>query len=467
MRKKGISLILLIITIIIIMILVGVVMTTLGDNGMLNQSKKAKFVNDYASLQESIKLYSSDNYNVTTGEFELPLNGYLTEEDKVYINEYMPTLSIKIQELSGAIDSANLAWISSEDMNIKLASDKQEKGYIVDVTTGQIYDYNGDVVGDKRWHTLDGGIDVSSDFVVSIAFSTGTFTNSGAVGPLGPIQIQLDNTYLTTSLEGRVTSSNGIQLWTVPTTGDYVIEAYGAQGGTKHYAGAAGATMIGTFYLTQGTRLKILVGQIGQTVDTSDINAGTGGGGGTFVTKINNDPLVISGGGGGAAHQSTTGPANGFGVITTSGTGSNGSLLAGTGVSIDGNGGYASGAGSAGGGGGFYTNGQRPMYPDGSTWSSNTGGIAFLNGGNGSIYYVYNVLARGGFGGGGSAGQAGGGGGGYSGGASGYWNVSPMITVSGGRSGGGGGSYNSGTSQSNLANSNYGNGKVIITKINL
>lgn len=57
------------------------------------------------------------------------------------------------------------------------------------------------------------------------------------------------------------------------------------------------------------------------------------------------------------------------------------------------------------------------------------------------------------------------GGGGYSGGASGFWNVSPSITVSGGQNGGGGGSYNSGTNQSNTAGSNTGNGKVIINKI--
>jgi len=162
MRKRGISLILLIITIIVIIVIAGSIMLNLSNSGILDKSKKARFMNDFTSVQEGVTMYSSSKYNAETGKFDLPLKGYLTEADKVYIYENMPTLSIKIQELSGTIDSANLAWVSNEDISVKLSSDKQEKGYIMDVTTGQIYDYNGDIFEGKRWHTLDNGIDISN-----------------------------------------------------------------------------------------------------------------------------------------------------------------------------------------------------------------------------------------------------------------------------------------------------------------
>jgi len=158
MKKKGISLILLIITIIVVIIIAGVVILNLGNSGALDQSKKAKFMSDYRVVQEGINLYSLSKYDEVNQKFELPLNGYLTLEDKTYIKTSVPTLNSKIEELSGSIDTANLAWINSNDINVKLSNEKQEKGYILDVTTGQLYDYVGDYFEGKRWHTLDGGV---------------------------------------------------------------------------------------------------------------------------------------------------------------------------------------------------------------------------------------------------------------------------------------------------------------------
>jgi competence protein ComGC len=156
--KKGISLLVLIITIIVIAILAGAVILTLLNSGVLDSSKKATFMSDYRTVQEGVNLYALGKYNATTGEFELPLKGYLNEEDKAYIKDYVPTLNTKIQELSGEIDTTELAWISSEDVGVKLSDRKTEKGYIMDVKNGQIYDYVGDYFEGKRWHTLDGGI---------------------------------------------------------------------------------------------------------------------------------------------------------------------------------------------------------------------------------------------------------------------------------------------------------------------
>ena len=94
--------------------------------------------------------------------------------------------------------------------------------------------------------------------------------------------------------------TQGIQEWTVPQTGTYTIEVWGAAGGGTQYRtiGGRGARMRGTFSLNQGDKLKILVGLIGPNT-TDKYNAG--GGGGSFVILGADSNLVIAGGGGGSA----------------------------------------------------------------------------------------------------------------------------------------------------------------------
>ena len=96
----------------------------------------------------------------------------------------------------------------------------------------------------------------------------------------------------------QVILSTGIQLWTVPHTGDYRIEAIGAAGGYYPYPQyrGGGTRMIGTFALTKGDVIQILVGQEG---GIGRGRTGSGGGGGTFVVKKDGTPLIIAGGGGG------------------------------------------------------------------------------------------------------------------------------------------------------------------------
>ena len=54
--------------------------------------------------------------------------------------------------------------------------------------------------------------------------------------------------------------------------------------------------MIGTFRLSKGETIQILVGQEG---GINRHHYSSGGGGGTFVVKASNTPMVIAGGGGG------------------------------------------------------------------------------------------------------------------------------------------------------------------------
>ena len=136
-------------------------------------------------------------------------------------------------------------------------------------------------------------------FFLNYSGFNATFTNLGASGKDGPAS--LGGHYTGQDHDGQVTLSNGTQQWTVPFTGQYRIEAVGAAGGYDEKQNSAqyrgrGARMVGTFNLSQGEIIQILVGQEGGIRNNS---WGSGGGGGTFVVRGNNTPLIVAGGGGG------------------------------------------------------------------------------------------------------------------------------------------------------------------------
>lgn len=262
--------------------------------------------------------------------------------------------------------------------------------------------------------------------------------------------------------------TGAIQKYTVPACVDSItIIAKGAKGGdagSGGYLGGLGASMKGTFSVSPGEVLNILVGQAGFKG-----TGGGGGGGGTFVVDTLNVPLIIAAGGGGAGWSGT-------GMIgdTATAAATGGGGAGGTGGSNGGGGGGGSGYGG-GGGGGFCGNGGNAAwgYSSGGTGGSGcnngtdasgtvctgTGGQSYLNGGAGGTFTCYGNGANGGYGGGGASiyGNAnGGGGGGYAGGGgSGYsGSFAP---------GAGGGSYNAGTGRSDSPGVQSGNGIVIIT----
>ena len=294
----------------------------------------------------------------------------------------------------------------------------------------------------------------------SSSSGTFTFTNCSATGRTGPTQSQINSTYSSgNSLNGGVTiNTQGIQEWTVPATATYTIEAYGAQGGGDY--GGKGAKIIGTFNLSSGDVLKILVGQVGEHNASDGRCNSSGGGGGTYVTKSpynnTNSILVIAGGGGGAGDAYTcsteqltgTGGSTGNdglpGTVTTRlatiyGTGGNGGSKAGnTGASC---------------GAGFIGNSTTYLN---SSWADEA--YSFINGGEGANMDHSSCGADGGFGGGGAGAYGAGGGGGYSGGGTGDY-TSPCDASGGG----GGGSYNSGSNPSNTAGTWEEHGQVIIT----
>ena len=229
-------------------------------------------------------------------------------------------------------------------------------------------------------------------------------------------------------------------------TGSYLIEAWGASGAQGRGAnesrqGGKGAYMKGTFSLTRGTLLKILVGQAGSTGNVPALPGG--GGGGTFITFSSNTALIVAGGGGGGGAKTGNSHDGDPGQITEEGSQFGGSN--GTGGMIRRNG-TARLSFYAGAGGGLIGDGESSRFA--------RGGKSFVNGGEGGYSFGGKY---GGFGGGGGGFNFPGAGGGYSGGC--------VLENHGKTVAGGGGSFNNGGNPIKKEGVKEGDGKVIITLV--
>ena len=291
-------------------------------------------------------------------------------------------------------------------------------------------------------------------------FSTFTFTPMGATGQNGPSAITYGTStpgygtgYVMTLGSG---TSAGMQLWTVPKTGNYTFTVAGAHGGNGTQAGGNGAIVTVTLALTSGHVLRLLPGQMGTAAVSGCSITKAGGGGGSFVYNNNTSTILIAaGGGGGGAGGAIVTPGLANASLTTSGNKGDGSTggAGGTGGN-GGTGGSTACTNGAGGGGGWSGNGTNGV-------GASNFGTSFINGGTGGSN-TNEGNTTGGFGGAGAAGNhPGGGGGGYSGGGGGGLQT---CSCSDTQVGGGGGSYAT-VSFTSSSVTNTGDGYIIITKV--
>lgn len=281
-------------------------------------------------------------------------------------------------------------------------------------------------------------IGIMSCLAITVSAQTYTFTTAGTLGTNGPDQTAVDAAYLATNLNGLVTiNTQGIQEWTVPSSGTYQIQAIGASGGSHPTLSGHGALISGDVYLTIGTTLYILAGQMGSQYAATNSD---GGGGGSFITD-GTDLLVAAGGGGGSAQNPNSNQDASLTAAVTNGA--------------------AAQFGSAGAG--YSTNGIHLTYGTYTTVAQ-----SFTNGGNGqdggqATGWPGAGYGDGGFGGGGSACACstggGGGGGGFAGGGGGT--SGPYI------SGFGGSSYTIGSATNVTSSIQAGLGDGSVTIISL
>ena len=244
------------------------------------------------------------------------------------------------------------------------------------------------------------------------------------------------------------------QTFTVPCSGNYKIEVWGAQGGRGYYgsqsaAGGKGGYAVGTNYLYTGVKMYINSGGKGEdgvmpSYSQRTISAGGYNGGGKGYNYYPGDDFGC-GGGGGATHialvsgelKNLSSHATDGKILIVAGGGGGGSL------SWYESGGYRSYAGGAAGG----VSGE-----SGAAWST-----SYKVGTGGNQSTAGTGYSSGSFGLGGegtTAGGAGGGAGYYGGGGSGIW----------ASAGGGSGYLSSSLTDSSMENgTNEGNGYAKIT----
>ena len=322
--------------------------------------------------------------------------------------------------------------------------------------------------------------------------STETFTSGSVTGKNGPTLVELKTAYAAKTWEQESAylnvSTNGFQQFSICHAGTYEITAYGANGGSGSTAGGGGkgANAKGTFTLTNGQKLTIVVGQPGAWNGQSSGSYAGGGGGGSFVfsgTSISTDSVLVAAGGGAGklgnysgAFDATSTTLNAS--LTSTGNPAGGAncqapYLAGLGLlpnlgGSDGNGGTST-FGVSGNMSWIYNGGAGGGISSSGTTGGNYGqsgkSISSNAVGGGSGYPPYG---DGSFGGGGGAGasNSAGGGGGYSGGGGGRkWNGNTSINVDCEIAGGGGSFVASSATGSSIVLGNNTSGSVTIKRI--
>ena len=292
-------------------------------------------------------------------------------------------------------------------------------------------------------------------------FTNATFTSGGQTGRDGP-----SNATARSGMTGTPTPSNyntntsyfntssGIQLFTIPKTGTYELEAIGASGGfapnNSNGPGGWGARIVTRINLTKSDVLGIVVGQPG--INEGGGGANAGGGGGSFIYNYSDNTLYVAAGGGGGFGTSSgqTRTASTNASLTNDGNAGASDPAANGGGSSGGTSGqrgsFSTYADSAGPGAGWTTGGNqaRPnspcSYPEQpQAGAGRSGGFRGGAGHNNNPSTLHGGFGGGG-GGSGACNESGsGGGGGYSGGG-----VGSTCCYA---KGGGGGSYYVGTLQ--------------------
>ena len=163
------------------------------------------------------------------------------------------------------------------------------------------------------------------------------FTDSGTlVATTSDGTSTVNSSYTVTYLDGVIEqgtetySTAGSSTFTVPATGDYYLQVWGAQGGTSGYdvQGGLGGYSYGTVTLNKGDILYIYTGGQGSAgtsyeTENGGYNGGgtsygdSAGGGGASDIRINSDSLyarvIVAGGGGGSGEDECAIATNGYG----------------------------------------------------------------------------------------------------------------------------------------------------------
>ena len=129
-KKKGISLIVLVITIIVIIVLAVAVILSIANNNPIENAKKARFLNDLKTIQEEINLYNSKAYAdaKSNGTEYVPAK----VEDIKSAEKYKEKIDIRNDNvvLKKEATVEEKKWALENNINILISDEYQEVEYI-------------------------------------------------------------------------------------------------------------------------------------------------------------------------------------------------------------------------------------------------------------------------------------------------------------------------------------------------
>jgi hypothetical protein len=162
--KKGISLIVLVITIIVIVILAGAVIINLANNGPVMQASQATFKANLAEYNNELSLYISNQYLLNDGKFNSDsLNALTPAEVKDIIKGITAEDAQKIRVIDGKLayigaDQNEIVW--AEQMDVSLDVPYVKNGLVLwydGIYNGGLGIHNDNLSTDKGvWKDLSG-----------------------------------------------------------------------------------------------------------------------------------------------------------------------------------------------------------------------------------------------------------------------------------------------------------------------
>ena len=301
-------------------------------------------------------LGNSDELLITLSPYELnivaaPVTNYTSMTDYVSVTATNSKSVSSSYTLYYDIESIE-SGLNSTSMKYAVTRSTTKNGTYNEVAAGS---FNGVTAGTHK-EILEETIPAGGTYYYKIyTYLDGTQPNSS----------QLENKTMKVTIGADIVSiagqydKPGVYDFTVPVSGKYVIQLWGAEGGGRvgGYTGGKGAYVKGEIELNKGTQLYFFVGEYPEYQSGScytsnpnssfnglNIGSCAGGGGATDVRLVKTENwydssslasrIIVAGAGGGAAYGTGSGGAGGeLNGVAGTGTGSNQNYYAGAGGS--------------------------------------------------------------------------------------------------------------------------------------
>ena len=206
--KKGISLVIMLVTIAVILILTSVTVVT--GNNIYNNTKKVKFASEISYVEEIVNTYRlNNNGSYPSSKF---VNVDCSSINPVYLNEQFVNEEINSDNL--ILYKIDFSMLNPHElMYTDINSDSGDNIYCISPTTGRVYFLQGVKIGRKTYYTL------TDDLKKSINYVEDNNVNDGIIfldDYKGNLKIKIPEDYT----DINITSSNG----EITVTQDSIIE---------------------------------------------------------------------------------------------------------------------------------------------------------------------------------------------------------------------------------------------------